>query len=454
MRASILLIFAAAACGDDVASIPDAPPTEVDATVPDAPPEEFTADELATIATLSPLPEVPPSPTNAYADSPAAARLGQMLFFDKSYSGALVIGDDGANGGLGQVGETGKVSCASCHAPGSGAMDDLRSTPNNVSLGTNRGGRNAHGLVNSSFYAWTNWGGRFDTQWSLPLVVAENPGIMASSRLQIAHLLWAKYRAEYDAAFPTTPLDPRLDPAHADADDFPPSGKPAAPGAPPGAWEAMAAADREIVNRIFANYGKALEAYVRTLVSRDAPFDRWVAGDATAIGPAARRGLKLFLEHCETCHSGPNLADDQFHALVVPQTGPNVPATDDGRYQDVPALLASPFNSDGPYSDDTTTGKLDGLAQVESQRGQFRTKSLRNVATSAPYMHAGQHATLDEVVEFYRVGGGDPGATGIVKDPLIVALDLSATDADDLVAFLETLTGEPVPPARLVDISK
>ena len=179
----------------------------------------LTAAELAALGALSPLPALPPDPTNRYADVPQAAQLGQKLFFDKSYSGALAVADDGTNGGLGSVGETGKVSCASCHAPGSQALNDRRSVPGNVSLGTDYGTRVALGIVNSSFYKWTNWGGRFDSQWSLPLAVAENPKIMNGTRLQLAHMLYAKYRAEYNATFPVA-LDPALDPKATDAARF------------------------------------------------------------------------------------------------------------------------------------------------------------------------------------------------------------------------------------------
>jgi cytochrome c peroxidase len=426
------------ACGNDHA-LPDAAPDL----------DDFSAAERAQLATLSPLPALPPDPTNAFADDAGAARLGQMLFFDKEYSGPLAVGDDGMNGGLGRVGETGKVSCHSCHGVGSGTLDDQRTTPNHISLGTNFGTRNAHGLVNSSFYQWSNWGGRFDSQWSLPLAVAENAALMRSTRLQIAHLLHAKYRAEYDAVFPVA-LDDALDPTAPDAARFPPIGRPkAAPTDPDGPWEDMAPADRAIANEIFANYGKALAAYTRQLVSRNAPFDRYIAGELTAINDAAKRGLHTFLAACVTCHSGPNLADDQFHALAVPQVGTGVPAMDLGRFQDVPALLASPFNSDGMFSDDRSTGRLTGLEQVESQRGQFRTKSLRGVATSAPYMHAGQLATLELVVELYDAGGGE-GA----KDPLLHPLALTAGERADLVELMKTFTGEPVPPMRLADTSK
>ncbi len=458
---SLLSLSLVVACGDSSEAPIDGPRPDVPPITPDgAPdaavptPDDFTAEELALLGTLTPLGAVPADPTNAFADDPKAAALGQMLFFDKSYSGALIVGDNGTNGGLGMVGETGKVACASCHTVGGTALDDQRTRPNNVSLGTNLMTRNAHGLVNSSFFKWANWGGRFDSQWALPLAVAENANIMRSTRLQLAHMLFAKYRTEYNATFPVA-LDPALDPNAADAARFPPSGKPKANAADPdGAFELMAPGDRAIVNAIFVNYGKALAAYTRTLVSRNAAFDRYVAGDKTAISTAAKRGLHSFLARCTGCHTGSNFSDDDFHALGVPQTGPGVPATDLGRFQDVPPLLASPFNSNGAFSDNITTGRLTGLVQVDTQKGQFRTKGLRNVATSAPYMHAGQFALLEDVVAFYNAGGGDVGTSGIVKDPRIVPLDMTATEVTDLAEFLRTLTGEPVPTPRLVDTSK
>lgn len=436
------------ACGDDNPLQPDAA-LPVDAAPIDTPPPIVTAEEQAAIAQLSPLPAVPADPTNAYANDAAAAKLGQMLFFDKSYAGPLVVGDDGSNGGLGATGSTGKVSCHSCHGVGSSDLDDQRSKPNNVSLGTNFGTRNALGMVNSSFYTWTNWGGRFDSQWSLPLAVAENPGIMNSTRLAVAHLLYDKYRTEYNAAFPV-PLDAALDPTTGDLTRFPLTGKPGQ-----AAFDNLATTDKDIVNVIFANYGKALQAYMRTLVSRNAPFDRFVAGDHTALSASAVRGMKLFLsKKCVDCHSGPNFSDDQFHALLVPQTGAHVPATDLGRHQDVPALLASPFNTNGVYSDDRTTGRLANLVQVDGMKGQFRTKSLRQVALSGPFMHSGQFATLGDVMTFYDQGGGDVGTTGIVKDPKIVPLALSAQDKLDLVEFMGSLTGEAMPATVLADTSK
>ncbi len=445
MRIAIGLIVVAA-CGD--------PSSNADGGVtPDATVEAPTlsADDLAKLGTLSPLPAVPADPTNAYADNAAAARLGQMLFFDKSYSGAIAAAavDTGTNGGVGAIGDVGKVSCASCHAVGSESLDDRRSQPGKVSVGTAVGTRNALGIVNAAFNTWTNWGGRFDSQWSLPTAVAENPATMNSTRLQVAHMLYAKYRTEYNAIFPT-PLDPDLDPTATNASRFPATGKPGQPN-----WDTnTAAADQLIVNRIHANYGKALNAYMRTLVSRNAPFDRFIAGDKTAISASAQRGAKLFISKgCVGCHSGPNFSDNGFHALLAPDD-PSAASRDMGRNADVPGLLGSPFNVNGAYSDNTSTGRLTGLVQDNAQKGQFRTKSLRNIAHSGPYMHSGQLATLEAVIDFYDQGGGDPGSSGIIKDPKMVPLNLAAGDKADLVELLKTLTGEPLAVSLVVDTSK
>jgi cytochrome c peroxidase len=450
MRVAYGLILVMA-CGDGKPATPDSNLTPVDsAPMVDAPGDILSAADLAALGMQSPLPAVPADPTNAFADNAAAAKLGQMLFFDKSYAGALVVADTGTNGGLGAAGDTGKVSCASCHAVGSESLDDRRSQPGKVSLGTNLGTRNALGAINSSFYAWTNWGGRFDSQWALPTAVAENGAIMNSTRLAVAHMLYVKYRTEYNALFPT-PLDADLDPASTST-RFPATGKPGQAN-----WDTgVAADDKIIINRIYANYGKALAAYVRKLVSRNAPFDRFIAGDKTAINAAAQKGAKLFLtKGCVGCHSGPNFSDNQFHALLAPDD-PNAAARDMGRYQDVPGLIgaANVFNVNGAYSDNTTTGKLTGLVQDVAQKGQFRTKSLRNIAQSGPYMHSGQLATLEDVVELYNVGGGDPGSSGITKDSRMMPLNLTSGEKTELIEFMKTLTGEPLPVSLVVDISK
>lgn len=400
-------------------------------------PTTFTEEEWARLAALSPLPDLPIDPSNAVADDQGAQKLGRKLFFDPGFAGPLKVASD-----LGDVGETGKVACSTCH---SGPMlADERSEPPNVSLGADFHSRNAPGLVNSSFYAWTNWGGRFSAQWELPMPVVESGVIMNGNRLAVVHRIFDHYRRPYEKVF--GPLDPAIG---ADLVRFPRAGKPkAAATDPDGAWESMTAEDRQIVLRVFTNYGKALAAYVRTLVSRRAPFDRFVAGRSAALTAQQRRGAKLFVGkgRCAGCHSGPHFSDGGFHNLGVPQTGPNVPATDDGRFKDVPPLLASTLSASGVFSDDPEYGAflVSELTNPmpESSRGAFRTPTLRGVALTAPYMHSGQLGTLEEVIDFYDQGGGTP-ASG-TKSSRLAPLGLTQKEKTDLVAFLHSLTGEPV----------
>ncbi len=435
-----------AAMAIDAATVPDAamddafvPPDATFDGGPDAwtrPAPTFVADELAAIGTLSPLAALPADTTNAFADDPDAAALGHALFFDARYSGPLVAASD-----LGAVGDRGRVSCASCHS--SPVMSDDRSVPDNVSLGTNFHTRNAPAIVNSAFYEWTNWGGRFSRPWELPPAVAESGLTMNSTRLEIAHHLFTNYRAEYEAVFGA--MEPAIG---SDLVRFPAAGK---PSTTPGPWESMTAADQTIVNRIFVNFGKAIQAYMRQVISRESDFDRFVAGDATALSVDAQWGLRVFLGsgNCVTCHSGPHMSDGEFHNLGVPQIGEHVPMSDDGRFTSIPPLLTSGLNAAGVFSDDRPAGAalIAGLTNPppESTRGQFRTPTLRDLEHSGPYMHAGQMATLEEVVDFYVDGGATPVSGTLDAD--IAPLTLSDEERSDLLAFLRALSTDPVPEA-------
>jgi len=378
---------------------------------------------------MSPLPAVPADPTNTYADNAAAAALGQKFFFDEKFSGAMTADND-----LGITGDLQKVSCKSCHS--GAALDDERSLPDAaVSKGTGTHTRNAPGMVNSSFYTWTNWGGRFAAQWELPPAVVENAAIMNSTRLAVAHRIYDAYQADYEAVFGN--LDDGLATSNG---RFPATGKPTQ-----AAFDNMAADDKIIVNRILANFGKALEAYTRKLVSREAKFDAWFAGDDSAFDASQLNGARLFVEKgCANCHSGAHFSDHSFHKLGVPV---GVSGADDGRgsAKDLTALLASPMNINSVYSDKQDTGKLDGLVPADFV-GKFRTPSLRGVAGSGPYMHAGQFATLSAVIDFYAVGGTLDTGTGE-----LVPFAITPQEKADLIAFLGTLTGKAVPDALLVD---
>ena len=389
--------------------------------------------------------EVPPpaNPTNKYADNPAVAALGQSLFFDKRFAGPLTEDND-----LGLMGETGKVSCTTCHNP-QGFFQDTR-PDNKRSHGAGLTGRNTPSLVNVVYYEWGNWAGAHDQFWKQGANGAESRDNFNGNRLQFAHFMYEHYRSTYDSLFPI-PLDPALDPDHPDAARFPPSGKPKSSGAPDGAWEMMAPEDQVIVNTIMANVGKSFEAYERLLISKNSPLDRYIAGDFAALNQQAKRGLALFIGKaaCHGCHSDTTFSDQKFHNTGLRQT-----RDDQGRYEDLPKAISNTFSGAGAYSDDPAAGmaKLANMTQTEEMRGQFRTKSLRHIAETAPYMHDGSLATLEDVVRFYNRGGDDTGFPG-TKDPLMVPLNLTDREITDLVEFLRALTGEPVPAALTVDTS-
>ena len=219
----------------------------------------------------------------------------------------------------------------------------------------------------------------------------------------------------------------------------------------------MAPADQQIVETIMSNCGKSLEAYERKVISRNAPIDRYIAGDHTALSDSAKRGLELFIGKaaCVACHTGTTLTDQDFHVTGVPQIGPHVAMTDNGRYDAIPKVLTSAYNGQGAFSDDTAAGmmKLAGLMQTMDDMGKFRTKSLRHVAKTGPFFHNGSAATLADVVTFYNMGGGSSMFAG-TKDARLAPLNLTAGEQDDLVQFLSTaLLGDPVPQALTVDTS-
>ena len=375
----------------------------------------FTAREWSVIQSLSPLPETPPpNPTNRVADNPEAAQLGQMFFFDTRFSRDRT------------------VACSTCHSPFHG-FADVEAT----SLGAGRGTRNAPTLLNAAYNKWQFWDGRADTLWSQALSALEGEAEQAGTRLQYAHLIHQHYAADYETVFGALP---ELE----DPTRFPTDGKPG-----DSVFDNMSEADQHAVNIVFTNIGKAIEAYERLLISRDAPFDRYVAGDTEAISPEAKRGLKTFIGKgvCILCHDTPTFTDNEFHNLGVPQgTLPE----DIGRYAGISMLLADPFNGGGIYSDDPTvaTRILNFLEPIQQHQGEFKTPTLRNVALTAPYFHTGEFSTLESVIEFNNVGGTGGNFVG-QRERTLEPLGLSEEEKSELVDFLETLTGE-LPPAHLL----
>jgi cytochrome c peroxidase len=444
-KARLGLLLALAACGSDGGPEPEEPRDPF-----------FTEAEWAQIRELSPLPPLPASPTNRHADDPAAAALGQKFFFDKRFSGPLQSPDNALPGGNGPVGQAGRVSCATCHM-GESLFIDSRSSPNNVSLGVDWGGRNTPTVLNTAFFDFVLWDARADSLWMQAIRPLQSHREQGVTLLGLAHVIADHYRAEYEPIF--GPL-----PDLSDTRRFPLSGGPAVPeeGLPDSAsWLAMAEADRNAVRRIAASFGKAVEAYERKLVSGGSEFDRYVAGDHELFvdngsDPAEKRGLRLFLgiARCIECHSGPLFSDGEFHNIGLrQQQGPRVPARDEGAGAAFPRLMQDPLNGAGAFSDDPQAGraKLDRLAARAPQPGQFRTASLRNIRQTFPYFHNGSRGPgLTDVIEFYRRGGDPPGSFVGIKDPKIQPIPeegFQPTQVFDLERFLWTLTGEPLDPS-------
>jgi cytochrome c peroxidase len=218
------------------------------------------------------------------------------------------------------------------------------------------------------------------------------------------------------------------------------------------AWDSMNAEDQEAVTQVFANAGKSIAAFERQIVSRRAPFDIFVEGlrendesKLAALGPAERRGLSVFLSraHCHVCHSGPAFTDREFHDIRVPLRAEA--AADPGRQQGIEIVRRSPFNGVGPHSDAPTSEvgrKVDYLPWHVHEQAEFKTPTLRNVAVTAPYMHQGQFATLDEVVRFYSSLEG--AAESSTTETILLPLNLEDGEIADLVAFLASLTDAPL----------
>jgi cytochrome c peroxidase len=390
----------------------------------------------------------PPDTSNAYADNRAAARLGKRLYFDGGYSGALGAYNvqKDVNGALGAAGVAGLVSCRSCHDPATGGAD-TRSKPSATSLGAGYTGRNAPTVINAAYSPlWQFWDGRADSLWAQALSPPEGLAECNSNRLRVVHFLQETHKEDFEGVFGVGALPDSIA-------ALPPDGTPGDNGA----FDNLVPDDaKEIVNRAFVNFGKAIAAYERRLVSRafePSPFDRFIAGDSEAMSPAAIRGARLFIGHagCTECHRGPMFTDFSFHNVGVPQTGEHVTPDDAGRADGVAALTSTAylFRRDSTvYSDDTTQaaylGDLKGAAP-DDLRGLFKTPTLRNVARTAPYMHDGVYQTLWDVVNHYNFGGTTGQYEG-VRDPAIAPLMLTDAELGDLVEFLRALDDGPALP--------
>jgi cytochrome c peroxidase len=419
------------------------------------------ADVRAMLATLtySEVPPAPPDISNRWADDPEAASFGRRLFFETGFSGRLLDGDnDGSEHALGRKGEAGRISCAGCHVPRDG-FSDTRSLNRQISLGAGWVLRRTPSLLDVSRNKLYTWVARRDALYNQPLGPLESALEMNSSRLFVAQQVFKLHKAEYERLFGALP--PLADPARfpplspeqtgcsaLDADNKCKGAMRGAPG--DGAeFDALTPGDQQRVNRVVVNVGKAIGAYLRLLNCGVSRFDRWMAGDSAALDATEQRGAELFVTKgkCNDCHNGPFLSDEKFHnvglrpALVASVF---VDLGDDGAHGGLTAALTDPLNTRGEFSD----GDDDRLPREidPAHLGAFQTPRLRCVADRPSFMHTAQLRSLEEVVDFFNLGGSPAGFPG--KNEL-APLDLSLEERAQLVAFLKTLTGDGPPPQLL-----
>ncbi len=301
---------------------------------------------------FEPLPKEVPVP----ADNPMSAakvELGKQLYFDPRLS------------------IDGTVSCNSCHnVMGSGT--DNRAT--SVGVDGQRGGRSAPTVWNAAFLTAQFWDGRAATLEDQAKGPPLNPiemGMPSEEAVEERLKAIPGYVEQFEAVF--------------------------------GGKDAVS----------YDNMAKAIAAFERTLITRNSPFDRYLAGEKDALSEQAKRGMKLFEKvGCGSCHSGPNFA------------GPTSLPMGEGFYQKFP-IVASKY--DAQYDLKADKGRYE-VTKDKADINVWRVPTLRNVAVTAPYFHNGAVKTLDEAV---RV---------MAKSQLDV--ELSDAEVRDMVAFLESLTGE------------
>ncbi|MFO0659966.1 MAG: cytochrome c peroxidase [Polyangiaceae bacterium] len=384
---------------------------DVDATPEAVFDNRFDPERWELIQTFAPPTSVPPDPTNAFADNPAAAALGQTLFGDPSLAGPT------------------NVSCSTCHDPTKGFTDQKP-----VSTGVGTGTLSAPSITMAKYDRWMFWDGRADSLWAQAIGPIENPIEMGGTRLDVVHRIATTYRTSYESIFGALPDgvdDPQL---------FPASGKPG-----DAEYDALPSDRRDAIDRIYVNVGKAIAAYERTIPTPTSRLDDYVAGNLDALTAQERDGLlQFFIGGCATCHWGLSFSDHAFHNVLMPSTEGAPIAR--GRIDGLPKVVASPFNASGPFSDDPTARPDEtGLTPSSDLLGQMKTPTLRGLIDTAPYGHAGTFADFDKLIEHYTFVDPpkvDPAVSG-ERDIALRKFHSKDADRAAFIAFLKAVGGAP-----------
>lgn len=294
---------------------------------------------------LAPLPGMPSDPKDN-PTTPEKIALGKQLFFDPRLSG------------------DNRMSCATCHLPEKAFGDGLARARGH---GDKTLTRNTQTVLNVGFYERYFWDGRAQSLEEQALGPIQSPDEMHQDLTELEKELNSVpgYVEQFQNIFNTK-------------------------------------VTRDAIAR-------ALAAFQRTLVTKPSPFDRYLAGDKTALTTEQKQGLELFegSAGCIRCHQGPLLSDSKFYRLGIESKDAGV------------AIV---------------TGKTE-------DKGKFRTPSLRNIAETGPYMHDGSKKTLSDVVEFYYRGVPSKSSDGLPLD-IQPMLGQSFSEIPALVAFLKALSGE------------
>jgi cytochrome c peroxidase len=359
----------------------------------------WTEREVRAVALHGPWPPAPPrDPSNRVAGNPQAIALGQHLFNDARLS------------------SNGMMSCADCHQPSLSWADGRKRGLGLVELD-----RRTPTLWNVGFQYWFGWDGSSDSLWMQSIRPILDKREMDNTPAGVARLVRGDraLACGYERAF----------------------------GAPPGDDD----------ERVLVDVAKVLAAFQATLVTPRTAFDDFrdalVGNDrvrAARYPVAAQRGLKLFLDKggCSNCHFGRHFTNGEFGDVGIAffvRPG----EVDPGRFGGIGKLQESPFNRLGRFSDDPAGAAATRTRHIDRQHknfGEFRVPGLRQVGRTAPYMHDGSVASLEEVVKHYS----EVSADRLHSDgtPLVRALGLSDGEKADLVAFLRSLDADAPMPAE------
>ena len=343
-------------------------------------------DELRSlsIAELEPLPA---DPTNRVADDPRAARLGERLFFDERLS---------ANG---------KVACGTCHQANRDFQDGIA-----LGKGVGTTAKRTMPIAATSRAPFLFWDGRKDSQWAQALGPLESAVEHGGTRAQYARIIADRYRPEYEELFGALP------------DLSEPDG----------------------VTRVFVNIGKAIAAYERRIEFGPSRFDQYVeavTSDKRAEGILTSdeiAGLRLFIgkAKCTQCHNGPLFTNNEFHNTGVPAV--KTLPVDDGRLTGAALVLKDEFNCRSRWSDARSScAELEYLVTNDhALERAYKVPTLRNVVERAPFMDAGQFATLADVLDHYNRAPKAPAGHSE-----LTPLRMNRDELRQLEAFLKTLSG-------------